>query len=115
MVFEKSKKIDELADWFGADHDFAREIVLDALGLGLGFDCALSGLKLVLSVVTLKSYPLFASDVSRIVGCPVESAEDVLTEALKKGKIDFLPGYRQLLKKYVLPSLKMFCEKLEKE
>lgn len=109
----RENKVNDLAGWFGADPSFAKKIVLDALDLGFSFEGALLGAKMVLSVATLKNYPLFPEDIALLVGCAVEDAGGILDESEKRGKINFLPEYDQLLKIYLAPFLRKVCKRLE--
>ena len=109
----RENKVNNLAGWFGADPGFAKKIVRDGLDLGLSFEGALLGAKMVLSVATLKNYPLFPEDIALLVGCAVGDAEGILAESEKKRKINFLPEYDQLLKINLAPFLRKVCERLE--
>lgn len=109
----RENKVNNLAGWFEADPSFAKKIVRDGLALGLGFEGALLGAKMVLSVATLKNYPLFPEDIALLVGCTAEDAGGVLAESEKRGKIDFLPEYDQLLKIHLAPFLRQVCGRLE--
>lgn len=109
----RENKVNNLAGWFGADPGFAKKIVRDGLDLGLSFEGALLGAKMILAVTTAKNYPLFAEDIALLVGCAVEDAGGVLAESEKRGKIDFLPEYDQLLKIHLAPFLRQVCERLE--
>lgn len=109
----RENKVNNLAGWFGADPILAKKIVRDGLDLGLSFDGALLGAKIILAVTTLKNYPLFAEDIALLVGCSVENAGGILAESEERGKIDFLPEYDQLLKIHLAPFLRQVCERLE--
>lgn len=109
----RENKVNNLAGWFGADPILAKKIVRDGLDLGLSFEGALLGAKMILSVTTAKNYPLFAEDIALLVGCAAEDAVGILAESEKRGKIDFLPEYDQFLKIYLDPFLRKVCERLE--
>lgn len=109
----RENKVNNLAGWFGADPILAKKIVRDGLDLGLSFDGALLGAKIILAVTTLKNYPLFAEDIALLVGCAIEDVGGILAESEKRGKIDFLPEYDQLLKIHLAPFLLKVCERLE--
>lgn len=106
-------EINYLASWFETDPGFAKKIVRDGLDLGLSFEGALLGAKMILAVTTAKNYPLFAEDIALLVGCAAKDAGEILAESEKRGKIDFLPEYDQLLKIHLAPFLRKVCERLE--